>query len=170
MTKTKIVVDADVIIHFAKGGYLGILPTIFETYEYIILDKVYNEIKGTIKTQLDNQILLLKNIMVTAFPMNMEIMKEYARLTLNLGQGESACLAYCRYNNDVIGSSNLKDIEDYCYTHKLTYITTLDFLYYAIKKKIMTIEQANIFIADVITKGSKLPKVDMATYVSKTIL
>lgn len=44
MAKTKIVLDADVIIHFAKGEMLSLLPSIFTNYEYIILDRVYNEI------------------------------------------------------------------------------------------------------------------------------
>ena len=42
--KTKIVLDADVIIHFIKADCFSLLPDIFPEYEYIILDVVYNEI------------------------------------------------------------------------------------------------------------------------------
>ena len=42
----KIVLDADVIIHFSKGGYLSLLPQIFPDYEYVVLDKVYNELSS----------------------------------------------------------------------------------------------------------------------------
>jgi hypothetical protein len=56
MNKVKIVLDADVIIHFSKGGFLSILPDIFPAYDYVILDKVYQEIREPIKSQLDNQI------------------------------------------------------------------------------------------------------------------
>ena len=42
--KTKIVLDADVIIHFMEANYFSILPDIFPEYEYLILDVVYNEI------------------------------------------------------------------------------------------------------------------------------
>ena len=42
--RVKIVLDADVIIHFSKGGYLSLLPQIFPDYEYVVLDKVYNEL------------------------------------------------------------------------------------------------------------------------------
>jgi len=45
MTKTKIILDADVIIHFSKGGCLSLLPTIIHGYDHIVLDIVYNEIK-----------------------------------------------------------------------------------------------------------------------------
>lgn len=71
--KTKIVLDADVIIHFAKGGRLDLLRSAGE-------------------------------------------MKEYARLIsrdgLALGRGESACMVYCLYHHDVVGSSNTKDEAD----------------------------------------------------------
>jgi len=55
MERTKIVLDADVIIHFSKGGALSLLPKIFPEYDYIVLSIVYDEIK-TVAKQLDNQI------------------------------------------------------------------------------------------------------------------
>ena len=67
MSKAKVVLDADVIIHFSKGGCLSILPTILSGYKHIILDKVYEEIKHSIKNQLDNQINLLGNIKVEKY-------------------------------------------------------------------------------------------------------
>lgn len=39
-TKTKIVLDADVIIHFIKGCQFSLLLDIFPEYEYLILDVV----------------------------------------------------------------------------------------------------------------------------------
>lgn len=48
MQKTKIVLDADVIIHFAKGERLSMLPEIIKEYEYIILDKAHKEIHGSL--------------------------------------------------------------------------------------------------------------------------
>lgn len=59
MQKTKIVLDADVIIHFAKGERLSMLPEIIKEYEYIILDKAHKEIHEPIRRQLDNQISFL---------------------------------------------------------------------------------------------------------------
>ena len=164
MQKTKIVLDADVIIHFAKGERLSMLPEIFKEYEYIILDKVHNEIHEPIRRQLDNQISLLKNISIHKFEPRGEMLKEYAKLTQSIGKGESACMVYCRFNNDVVGSSNIKDIVQYCTTHKITYITTIDFLYYAIKKALITIEEAKEFIKEVKSKDSKLPEIDFSTY------
>lgn len=36
--KTKIILDADVIIHFVKAEAFSLLPDIFPEYEYVILD------------------------------------------------------------------------------------------------------------------------------------
>lgn len=170
MAKVKIVLDADVIIHFSKGECLNILPKIFDNYDYIILDKVYEELNTEISNQIDNIICHFKNLEIVVFnPTNADIQKEYARLIkiLHLGKGETATMLYCKESNDVVASSNLTDTKNYCDTHGITYITTLDFVHHAaIVKKIITIEKANIFIQMVKDKGSKLPKtiVDISRY------
>ena len=143
--KTKIVLDADVIIHFAKGGLLSLLPRIFPEYEYIVLDIVYKEVKQPILNQLNNQIKFLQNIREVTFGDTIEQKREFARLTdvMGLGRGESACMVFCRYNHDVIGSSNLRDIVGYCEKHEIVYLTTIDFLFYGIQRKVITKDQAN---------------------------
>ena len=113
LKRVRIVLDADVIIHFSKGGLLSLLPQIFPEYEYIVLDKVYNELTS-VKNQLDNQIQFFGNITKVEFTPTAEIMREYAVLKSKFGDGESACMAYCRYTANIIGSSNLRDIKNYC--------------------------------------------------------
>lgn len=166
--KVKIVLDADVIIHFSKGGLLAILPDIFTNFEYVILSTVYKEIHRPIKDYLDNQILYLKNITLLPFEPKSDMKREYAILVSEFGKGESACMAYCKYTHDVVGSSNLRDIKEYCDEHKMTYLTTIDFLYYAIKKNVITVARANKFIKEVKAKDSKLPDINFDTYVSPT--
>ena len=151
--------DADVIIHFSKGGLLSLLPQIFPEYEYVILDKVYNEL-SSVKNQLDNQIQYFGNITKLEFTPTAEIMREYAVLKSKFGDGESACMAYCRYTANIIGSSNLRDIRNYCTEHKITFLTTLDFLYYAWRRELLTEKDCIEFIDEVIAKGSRLPKID----------
>ena len=164
MAKTKVVLDADVLIHFAKGGMLSILPSILPEFEHIILKPVYDEIK-TIRSQVDNQVNLLKNISLEDFNPQGEMMREYAVLSSNFGRGESACMAYCKFTNNVIGSSNLKDIKDYCAKEQITYLTTLDFLYYAYKRGKITEAECRQFVSDVTSKGSHLPQFDIASYI-----
>lgn len=73
-------------------------------------------------------------------------------------------MVYCRDNKDVLGSSNLRDIKEYCRLNQITYLTTLDFLYYAFIRKKMTKENVDAFISEVVAKGSKLPAVDIEKY------
>lgn len=159
LERVRIVLDADVIIHFSKGGLLSLLPKIFPEYEYIVLDKVYDEL-SSVKNQLDNQILFCRNIRKVEFTPTQAMLMEYAALKSRFGDGESACMAYCRYTANIIGSSNLRDIKNYCNEHQITFLTTLDFLYYAWQRKLMTEKQCAEFISDVTARGSRLPKIE----------
>lgn len=167
-TKTKIILDADVIIHFMKADRLVFLLDIFPEYTFVILNVVYDEVtkhRG-VKTQIDNTLQFFsKRISLVAFAPTGESIREYARLTAFLGRGESACMVYCRDNKDVLGSSNLRDIKEYCKGNDITYLTTLDFLYYAFVRGKMTAKECEVFVDTVISKGSRLPQIDISTYV-----
>lgn len=160
--RVKIVLDADVIIHFSKGGLLSLLPQIFPEYDYIVLDKVYDELT-TVRNQLDNQILYFKNIRKVVFAPTSVMLREYAVLKSCFGDGESACMTYCRFTSNIIGSSNLRDIKNYCTYHGITYLTTLDFLYYAWYRRLLTDQECIAFIYDVTSKGSRLPMIQSIT-------
>jgi len=168
--KIQIVLDADVVIHFAKGGYLNLLPSIFPDYEYVLLEAVHEELLSDIRTQVDNQIMLLKNITLHPFAPRGEMLREYAMLRSRFGKGESACMAYCLFTHNVIGSSNLRDIRVYCQEKQITYLTTTDFLWYAWHKHLMTTDEVKTFMNEVRSKGSKLPEVDIEKYVCETVL
>lgn len=170
MTKTKIILDADVIIHFYKGGCLTLLPNILPAYQYIVLSHVYQEIKGDLKNQLSNQINLLKNIQLVEFAPKGDMLREYSLLLRERGKGESACMVYCKYNHDVLGSSNLKDITDYCQANDIVYLTTIDFLYFAIKGNLMSIDEAHAFVRKVRANDSHLPTVDFNTFVCNKLI
>lgn len=169
MGRVKVVLDADVLIHFSKAGYLSVLPNIFPEYDHVVLSTVYDEVR-TIQKQLDNQILLLKNISKEHFEPSGEMRREYAKLLTLFDPGESACMAYCRFTHNVIGSSNLKDIKDYCIKQGITYLTTLDFLFYAYSRKVLTQSQCNSFILEVRAKGSKLPDITIDNYTPSVLL
>jgi hypothetical protein len=89
---------------------------------------------------------------------NMEIKKEYAFLKKSLkGDGESACMAVARYTDNIIASSNLKDIAEYCKMHHVDYLTTMDCLCKALKRGIFSLKRCDEFIFKVLKAGSKLP-------------
>ena len=92
--KTKIVLDADVIIHFVKGGKLDILPRILPEYQFMVLDVVKRELPVLIMSVLQKCIAQDKTIVEEVFGKSAGEMKEFARLIskdgLALGRGESA--------------------------------------------------------------------------------
>lgn len=164
----KIVLDADVIIHFVKGERLALLFEIFPEYEYLILDVVYEEVAkhDMTRIQVDNYLRFFPScVSEEKFLPIGESIREFVRLQTFLGKGESACMVYCREHHEALGSSNLRDIMDYCAKHRITYLTTLDFLYYAFIRHKINREGCNEFIQKVISKGSKLPNIDITQYV-----
>lgn len=163
MERTKIVIDTDVLIHFSEVNYLALLPEIFTEYDYIVLSTVYKEFKSA-KNTLDNVCLLRKNISVIDFNPTADMMREYAILTSTCGRGESACMAYCKFTNNVVGSSNVKDIKEYCYKNKITYLTTLDFLYYAWQRGKLSEKEVDEAIEELINKKHKIPPTKIREY------
>ncbi len=136
--KTKIILDADVIIHFVKAEAFFLCC----------------------RTSFPNT-----NMLFLVSPSTGASLKDYFQLLKTFGHGESACMIYCREHRDVLGNSNLKDIKDYCLQNGITFLTTLDFLYYAfLPEEAFSAEECNEFIAKVIASGSKLPEVDITRY------
>lgn len=164
--KTKIVLDADVIIHFIEADRFSLLPDIFPEYDYIILDIVYQELSKNKKTQhfINNYLHFLPKLKQETFNPTGESMREYFLLQQTLGKGESACMIYCKDHRDVLGSSNLRDIQSYCAQNNITYLTTLDFLYYAYCRKKMTEQECKEFMQAVNNAGSRLPIIDITKY------
>ena len=157
----KILLDADVISHFIKGDQLNSLPQIFPN-KLLILDIVKQEISNRSGWyQVIQQFIDNTDVQEVAFPQEIEFLNEYAHLTSTrghaLGKGESACLVYCRYNKDILASSNLKDILRYCDFHNIEYIKTDDILYEGFKKGILTESICDEFIQTIKRKGSKFP-------------
>jgi len=75
----KILLDADVIIHFIKGDRSGTLASIFPNKLYL-LDIVFNEVfKGKLRSEVQN-LITFKRVYELSFSNEDEVLKEYARL------------------------------------------------------------------------------------------
>lgn len=162
MTKrTKIVLDSDVVIHFIKGEQFPMIHQIFPDYQFAILDIVLNKElrkRELTRNYLDQYFHFFKErIEVIVWNPDYEVASEFATLLNRFNMGESACMVYCKYNEDVIASSNLKDITDYCFENKITWITTMDLLWEAFTTKLLSETECDEFIKKVLENGSKLP-------------
>ncbi len=91
--KKKIIVDADVIIHFSKGEQLFLMARIFPNQLHIVKDVFLEVFKEPLRTEIENllKMSLLKEL---DFSSDLEVIMEYARLKKKFGPGESACMAW----------------------------------------------------------------------------
>ena len=155
----KILVDSDVISHFIKGERLHMLRQLYQD-RLVILDVVRDELmRGPqqIRTVAEN-FISFHSVKVLPLPVdNVPCMREFARLLRTFGQGESACMAYARFNESIIASCNLKDIHAYCLENSIQYLTTMDILLEALEGQLLSEEEANVFIAQVKSRKSRLP-------------
>lgn len=140
-------------------------------YSFVLLDVVYQkELATSHRIQIENTIRCFKNIAIETWVPQKEELKEFMELNKRYGLGESASMVYCKYHQDVLASSNWKDILEYCECNKITYFSTMDFLYQAMKNGIMTEQQCDEFISNVLGKGSKLPVQSMKQFTPRLIL
>ena len=156
----KLILDTDVLIHFIKGEFLFSIPLVIPN-DLIILDKVYNEIVQRRQKEIIDKFIDLPSARLVQLPEEPDYVAEYAHLIstrgLCLGKGESACLVFARFNNDILASSNHKDIRRYCDYHRIDHIDTIDILMIGFKKGNFTEKDCDNFIRNVRNKGSKLP-------------
>lgn len=78
--KTKIVLDADVINHFVRGGKLSLLPRIFPEFQYIVLDVVKKELPMLILSELIKQIYAIQRGLLKK-----EEAEDFIRIVISMG-------------------------------------------------------------------------------------
>lgn len=163
-----ILLDADVVIHFYKADRLSVLQQLYKG-RLLVLDLVLEELmrNKTIAPHVEN-FLRFKVIQEYTIPSQDEqILKEYAFLRQTKGKGESACMAVCRYQNNILASSNLKDIKPYCEQYGIAYLTTMDILAIAYKKGLMPLSECDKAINAILSKQSKLPYANLSAFLSR---
>lgn len=165
MKRIKILLDSDVIIHFEKGDRISTLIKLFQG-RLILLDVVDQELRKNqnISIILDNMVRM-KSLSLMPFPSKeLNVLKEYAQLIKTKGKGESACLAYCKHHPNIIASSNIKDIKEYCVENQIAFLTTMDILCIALQRKVLTEKECDSFIQKVRASKSKLPNMGITKY------
>lgn len=148
----RILIDSDVLIHLFKAEKISILKELYPG-RVCMLDVVLSELKEnrTIRNSIDS-ILLFSGIQEIPFPTtsNPKLFQEFLALKKQIkGEGESACLVYCKHHSEIIASSNTTDIKPYCEKNGIAYLTTLDIFCIAIAKGLITDLEANQLIAKI---------------------
>lgn len=162
----KIVLDADVIIHFIQMGCLYRLPCFIPNHKFVVLDSVYDEVTHQHeRMMLEGQITLIRNITLLKkddeFDLN--TMRTFYELKSRFGEGESACMAYCyHHRDDTVGSNNTHDIEEYCNQNAIPFLTTIDLLHIGVRNGEITEEEARHFIRALCAYGTYLGPLNMS--------
>lgn len=156
------VFDADVIIHFMQAQKLADLQHIYPKNQKVILEKVLAELTvfSRSRAMIHTAIEEWRLFSVVPFPISTEMMKEYAHLTsplMDMGKGESACMSYCKFTENIVVSSNLRDVGTYCKRHNIDLITTLDLVKWAFENGLWSEDESDAFIATVKRQGGRLP-------------
>ena len=109
--KKKILIDADVTIHFHQGNKLELIRKIFPeriVYNEKVIEELY--IHPEYKVEMYNFISKGSFERIDLND-NIDYIQEYAKIIKFAGKGEAACMAIAKVNSDYIASSNLKDIK-----------------------------------------------------------
>lgn len=159
MSEFLLLADADVIIHFFRGNRLELLPQIFPKQKLVLLDTVVAELKRGRNVYAVVQKKIGSQIIEIDFNDKDHVKDEWLQLVgKKLGYGESACIALARFEGHHVLSCNLKDINQYCKAHRIRIYTTMDLINIAFTKGLLTLDECNDFVTDVVGGGSNLPK------------
>ena len=146
----KILLDCDVISHFISNNALYDLPNILSPHQCVVLDHVYDEVAARpMRLAFLEPLIKSGTIKRMGFPEDDATKKEFARIKSTkpiIGEGERACMAVARYNDNVVASSNFKDVAPYCDEHKILYLGTLDILSLGVTKGLYDEAKCDAFI------------------------
>ena len=151
-SKVLILLDSDVVIHLFKAEKISLLNELFPG-RIRILDIVLAELlkNRTIRDVVQN-LFTYRQAEEIVFPTtsNPALLTEFSALkaTIN-GDGERACLVFCKYYNDIIASSNTKDIVPYCKANGIAFLTTLDIFAIAVINGKLTLAEVNRLIGKI---------------------
>jgi hypothetical protein len=157
--KVLILLDADVVIHLFKADKLSLLDELYKgrlrMLDIVLAELLHNR---TINKVVEN-LFRFKQIEEITFPTisNPAMFSEYVKLKSAIrGDGERACLLYCKYFKQIIASSNTSDIVPFCEENDIAYLTTLDIFTVAIERGKISKKDVTNCIKMIFDKGSYL--------------
>ncbi len=144
------------ISHFIANNCLADLPTILAPHQCMVVDYVYAEIaRNPFRKAILDGIIASGAIQQMHFPNDdLAIKLEFAQIKKRnylIGDGERACMAIAKHRNDIVASSNFRDIAPYCKMHGIYYLGTLDILTIAANRDVFDEAKCDSFIQNAMT-------------------
>lgn len=150
-----ILLDCDVISHFIANNALADLSDILAPHPCYVLDLVYSEVAvWPMRMAFLDAVIKSGQIQRMSFPDDLETKKEFARIKSCyplIGDGERACMAAARFNENIVASSNFRDVAPYCRQYGVLFLGTLDILTVAFNKGIYDEQKCDRFIQNALT-------------------
>lgn len=175
MARSKVLlIDNDVLSHFAATGNLDKLSDILSRHTIFIHEVVLKEAEKFKKvpsryTDIQNW-MQRKGIQVLHFPKGFSSpqVRDFYKLGKEyrvLDPGERAIIACARNGGEIVVSSNFRDVKNYCEENHIEYIGTFDILTIAMMKGIWSEADCNKFISEAIRiNGARFPKTVIGGY------
>jgi predicted nucleic acid-binding protein len=158
--EVELIVDTDFVSNF---GCVDRIDIIIDQYapNIILIDVVENELKNPKIEHIYNRLkgfIDKGDIKQYSIISSSEIGREFISLSWQsgLGDGEAACLAYCKINGGILGSNNLSDIYNYCRDNNIKIITTADVLKKSFENKYITLTEGKKILAKMLKKERKI--------------
>ena len=167
----KVIFDTDCLSSFLWVNEENIILDLFDGL-IVIPDDVYEELSKvkSLKEKIDK---LIKNNKVTTksilfntpeYTLFLEMTRKPKITKLIIGNGEASAISLCVYNDGILASNNLKDIDVYVNKYNLDLLTTPDILHMAYNKKMISEDKANHIWLEMIKKKRWLPNVSFTKY------
>lgn len=164
-----LVVDTDFLSSFAWVKRLDIIETLFPK-QMVLLEEVKVELSRVPHLSIQIDDCITRNTMSLTYmtadsPEAIELVKYLD--SGKYGPGESACMAYLRYNPGTMGSNNTIDVIDYCRDNNKKLICTGHCLCFALDSGIVKFEECESLWAQMISKRRFLPTKTFGEFNSK---
>jgi hypothetical protein len=158
LTNPPLLLDTDLVSAFAWVKRMDILESLYSG-NMKIPQEVLTELarvphlKAAVDSRTANHIEV-----ISLNPIGQDGL-EFAKLysTGKYGLGESAVMAYVRYNGGTVSSNNIKDVLEYCRDNSLSLLSTRAIIFDAVTSGVITEPEAEGVWAGMIRKGRKLP-------------
>jgi predicted nucleic acid-binding protein len=164
--------DTDCLSAFLWVGSENLIVQLYKS-RIMLPQQVYEEVKRVphLLKKID-ALVATKNIILSQLVTGTPEANLYVKLSSVtpgykfIGKGEASAIALAKYNNGILGSNNLKDIQYYIDLYELKHVTTGDILVEALSKGLITESHGNSIWVSMINKKRKLPTVSFSDFLA----
>lgn len=163
--------DTDCLCSFIWAKGEDVLFRCLDGADLVLPDQVYDEISRVayLKQRVDFH-MREGRLRKEGISLNGDDLSLYLELTSGfrffpvIGRGEAAGIVLAKRRDGILASNNLRDVKQYVEKFGLKHISTAEILYLAVRKRVITFEEACQSWSVMLSKRRKLPFMTFAEY------